>query len=339
MKIFVSIASYCDKLLFFTLKSCIENAKFPQNIVFGIVDQDEQSAEEKIKELSYSNQIRYLFIHKLETFGACWARSIASSLYDGEDFLLQIDSHMLFEKNWDEKLISQYNEVKKLSPKPILTAYPYDFSLDENGKPFVRSDGLTIDKDNNFIFNNGKNIYTLQIRPSSERKLENGNVALLFITKFIETTQHIYGCHIAAGFLFTSGAFIDEVPYDPFLYFHGEEQNLSIRAFSKGWDIFHPHHIPLLHCYKIKEDKIDQEWDTHHWHSSTKNARAITFNRLQKRSHQRLYKLLYTRKHMKDSAYGLGNIRDLNDYAEISGIDYIKQKFTTDFNPLFKPIN
>ncbi len=65
MKIFISIASYCDELLFFTINSCIEKAKEPQNIVFAIVDQN-------------------------------------------EEYLLQIDSHTLFEENWNESLIEQH---------------------------------------------------------------------------------------------------------------------------------------------------------------------------------------------------------------------------------------
>lgn len=96
MNIFVSLASYCDELLFFTLKDCIDKADKPENIFFGVVDQNELSQKESIEALDFSKQIRYVFINKLETLGVSWARSIAFSLYNAEDFLLQIDSHMLF---------------------------------------------------------------------------------------------------------------------------------------------------------------------------------------------------------------------------------------------------
>jgi hypothetical protein len=39
MKIFIQIASYRDPELTPTIKSCLENAKYPENLVFGICRQ------------------------------------------------------------------------------------------------------------------------------------------------------------------------------------------------------------------------------------------------------------------------------------------------------------
>ena len=33
--------------------------------------------------------------------GACWARHEAQKLYNGEDYVLQLDSHMRFVQGWD----------------------------------------------------------------------------------------------------------------------------------------------------------------------------------------------------------------------------------------------
>ena len=55
MKIFISIASYCDDLLTFTIKDCIKKATNPENIFFGIVDQNESSQIAKISQLPFSN--------------------------------------------------------------------------------------------------------------------------------------------------------------------------------------------------------------------------------------------------------------------------------------------
>jgi len=66
---------------------------------------------------------------------------------------------------------------------------------------------------------------------------------------------------LSAHFLFTLGNFIDEVRYDPDLYFHGEEIMLAIRAFTCGYALLHPSEHILWHeytrAYRIKH------WDDH----------------------------------------------------------------------------
>ena len=305
MKIFISIASYCDELLFFTINSCIEKAKEPQNIVFAIVDQNEESQIEKIKSLSFANQIRYVYINKLDSLGVSWARNIVFSLWDNEEYLLQIDSHTLFEENWDENLIEQHTQLLQLCKKPIISTYPHGFHFDENNKP-------------TFTKPSGK--YVLELRPHPDTLLEEDNAVLRFKAHLRETSKAINGCHIAAGFIFTSANFIEEVPYDPYLYFHGEEQSLSIRAYTRGWDIYHPTWIPIYHFYK----KTGTNYENHHWHKSVESKRTMNYAYLKERSKKRVNRLLYG-DGIKDSIYGLGSSRSLQEYIEFSGIDYVKR--------------
>jgi len=42
---------------------------------------------------------------------------------------------------------------------------------------------------------------------------------------------------LAAGFLFAPGCFVQEVPYDPELYFMGEKSAMTVRAFTHGYDL------------------------------------------------------------------------------------------------------
>lgn len=302
MKIFISIASYCDDLLTFTIKDCIKKATNPENIFFGIVDQNDSSQISNISQLPFSKQIRYIYINKLDSQGVCWARNIAFSLFNNEDYLLQVDSHMLFEEDWDSNLIEQYQKLKKVILKPIISTYPYKFSFDDKGEPsYKKPTGKTI----------------LVLRPHPEAFLEEDNAVLRFIAFHKFTKTPVHGCHLAGGFIFTSSNFIEEVPYDPFLYFHGEEQSLSVRAFTKGWDIFHPTWIPLYHCYK--QPKIEHE--THHWYKSVDSKRVLSSSYLKQRAINRINRLLYE-DGMKNSVYGLGDVRTLDDYIKFSGIDY-----------------
>lgn len=305
MKIFISIASYCDELLFFTLKDCINKANYPENITFGVVDQNDQSQKDQVDQLGFSNQIKYLYINKIDTLGVSWARNIAFSLRDEEDFLLQIDSHMLFDKGWDSELLNQYNELKKHSKKPIITTYPYDFSFDENNNPTYKEQSSK---------------YVLVLRPHPDTELEEDSAVLRFRAEHQLSEKPILGSHVAGGFIFTSINFIEEIPYDPFLYFHGEEQSLAIRSFTRGWDIYHPNIIPLHHYYK----KTGVQYTSHHWHKDVDSKRALDSVYLKQRATKRVNRLLYG-DGMKESVYGLGRERTLDDFRELSGIDYKKR--------------
>lgn len=300
-KIFISIASYCDDMLEFTIKSAYKNAKNKDNIIFGIVDQNYVSNREHIKSFEFSNQIRYCHIFPDDSLGVSWARHLAFSLYDNEDYFLQIDSHTYFENNWDENLINQYHTLLKKSINPIISTYPPGFS---------------IETDNKIVCNRQSNKYILVLKPKKEAIIDKDNLVLQFRGKYEISNEPILGYHLAAGFLFTKGNFIEEVPYDPYLYFHGEEQSLAIRSYTKGWDIFHPKWVPLYHLYK----KPGQKYQSHHWSGEITKKRDFEWIYLQKRAKNRIKKLILGE--LNSSIYGLGNIRTIQDYINFSGIDY-----------------
>lgn len=306
MKIFISVASYCDELLFFTIKDCLAKAAIPENLVFGVVDQNEASQKDAIEGLGLGARVRYVFINKLDTFGVSWARNVAFSLWDDEDYLLQIDSHTLFEEGWDTHLLKQYQELKKKSAKPIISTYPYAFSFDENNNP---------------TFKEPSRKYALVLRPHPDTSLNEDNAVLRFRAEHQLSDEPVLGYHLAGGFIFTSANFMQEVPYDPYLYFHGEEQSLAVRAYTRGWDIYNPNYIPLYHLYK----KAGEEHTTHHWHKSTSTKRALDGAYLRARAKKRVLRLFYG-DGLKGTAYGLGEVRSLADFCALSGIDYINKK-------------
>jgi len=307
--IFISIASYCDELLFFTINDCFIKAKNPENLRFAIVDQNEKSQKQEINKLNFASQIKYVYINKLETFGVSWARNIVFSLWDNETYLLQIDSHTLFEKDWDESLIQQHTKLLTISKKPIISSYPYGFKFDENNNPVFKKPS-------------GQNV--LILRPHPETRLEEENAVLRFRGEHVKSDEAIEGYHIAAGFIFTNASFIEEIPYDPYLYFHGEEQSLSIRAYTRGWSIYHPKWIPLYHYYKTR----GEDYKTHHWHKSIEKKRSLSYAYLKERAKKRINRLFYG-DGMKNGVYGLGNEKTLNDFINFSGIDYKNKTIKT----------
>jgi len=299
-KIFISLASYLDPMLLFTLHDAISKAQQPELLRFTVIDQHTEDQREVIAALPFSTQIRYLHIHPQDTLGVSWARNLAFSFYDGEDFLLQIDSHMCFEANWDANLREQHATLLARSAKPIISTYPYRFDMIDGVPHYTPSEGKT----------------ALVLRPHPETPLQPDNVVLRFIGKHMFADQAVPGCHVAGGFIFCSGRFVEEVPYDPYLYFHGEEQSLAVRAYTRGWDIFHPTWTPLYHLYKL----ANTPHEAHHWHGPVDGRRSFSSAYLTDRAKQRLMQLLCG--DGLPGAYGLGQERSLEQYIAFSGIDY-----------------
>ena len=82
MKIFIQIASYRDPELIKTIESAIDNAKKPENLVFGIARQFHP--DDKFDDLSkYQNDKRFrvVDIPYNESKGACWARNQIQQVY------------------------------------------------------------------------------------------------------------------------------------------------------------------------------------------------------------------------------------------------------------------
>ncbi|MCF8167090.1 MAG: hypothetical protein K9K38_19230 [Rhodoferax sp.] len=311
-KIFISIASYQDPMLLFTLNEALGKAQRPDLLSLAVVDQNSTDQRAAISALPFGAQVRYVLVHPTDTLGVSWARNLAFSLYDGEDYLLQIDSHMCFEQDWDANLRAQHAKLLARSAKPIISTYPYRFDMVDGVPKYTPSAGKT----------------ALVLRPHPETPLSADNVVLRFIGRHIFTDEAVIGCHVAAGFLFCAGSLTQEVPYDPFLYFHGEEQSIAVRAFTRGWDIFHPTWVPLYHLYK----EANTAHETHHWYGDIDTQRAFTGAYLTQRSKTRLTRLLCG--DGLPGVYGLGTVRSLAEFADLSGIDYAQRTLSERFEGL-----
>ena len=87
-KIFIQIASYRDPQLIPTLKNCIENAKYPENLTFGVCWQRDET--ESLEEFTHDIRFRVLEYHWSISKGLCWARSEIQKLWDGEEYTMQL---------------------------------------------------------------------------------------------------------------------------------------------------------------------------------------------------------------------------------------------------------
>jgi hypothetical protein len=303
MSIFISIASYQDPLLVSTIFSAYENAENKNDLIFSICDQSDNTID--INGVTFSDQIHYDHVDPLFSKGPCWARHRAQSFFNEEDFFLQVDSHTQFAPEWDSIFIKQLEkisaneEIDEYFKKPIITSYPRSFKVLDFEK------GL-------FELNTGdKHTQVITYRKDSLFLKGSFSRQIGIPTKHTDITHAIL---LAAGCIFTKGAFVKEIPYDPNYYFYGEELSLAMRAFTNGYSFFHIPDVPLFHLYTDTSD-IPRKL---HWDPEDDQKRAVKWTELDKKSLNRLDDLFADK---VEEPLSLGKERSLEDYALISGID------------------
>ena len=295
MSIFVSIVAYCDPLLRFTVERAREQARHPDALHFGVVDQSPSPTE-------LPGRTSYVRIDPEHARGPCWARALAMSYFRGEDWFLQLDSHMDFAPGWDERLIEQARALRA-GQRVVLTTYPSAFVF-EDGKPVPKP--IT------------QGVLACVLKPGMV--FAPDHPVLKFEAHPVEASAALPGIHVGAGCLFASGAFPLEIPYDPAFYFHGEEQGVALRLFTRGWDIYHPPGMPIYHLYLDTTTGATRR--PMHWDADADAKRPVKWRELETRSQQRLAALVGG---APLGAYGLGTARTLADFAAFSGIDYQKR--------------
>ena len=307
MKIFVQIAAYRDPQLEPTIKNMLENAKRPKNLRVGICRQynpDDQF--DLLEEYRKDKRFRILDVLYSDSKGVCWARNQVQQLYEGEEYTLQIDSHMRFEKDWDDTLIKMIKQLQKKGfEKPLLTGYVSSFDPDNDPAGRVQEPW----------------------RMAFDRFIPEG--AVFFLPETIPGWQNlkepVTARFYSAHFAFTLGQFSTEVQHDPEFYFHGEEISIAVRAYTHGYDLFHPHKVVIWHEYtrkgRTKQWDDDKDW--------------VNKNNLSHQKNRQLFGMDGEEVTMDFSKYGFGTERTLREYEIYSGLLFSKravQQYTLDKN-------
>jgi len=293
MTIFVSIASYRDKELVPTVQDCLAKAAHPGELRIVVCWQ--HLGDEDISAISDLPQVDILEFDARQSRGACWARDKIFQAYGDEEWLLQVDSHTRFAQDWDVRMIAA--ALSTGSEKPILSTYPprYDPHEEFTGEGVATE--LTIHQWSEF----GVPMYGQRMLPHAGPDV-----------------PPMPGLFLGAGFLFAPGSFAREVPYDPDIYFHGEEITLTMRAFTWGYDLFHPTEVYVWHYY-IRED------NPRHWTDHTGGNESPDWGDLERLSRRHV---LYIMRFPPEGGVGVGPVRTLQSWLEHTGCDFVRRKWT-----------
>jgi hypothetical protein len=301
--IFIQIASYRDPELVPTINDLIDKAANPNNLRFGIAWQNNKKndAWDNIDLFKNDKRFRIIDIDYKQSQGVCWARNKVQQLYNNEKYTLQIDSHHRFIKDWDILLIDMVKNLQNDGyNKPLITTYLPSYNPKNDP-----SDRVMVPWKMNF-----------------DRFIPEGAVFFLpapfdnndDITKTI--TSRFYSAHFA----FTLGDFVKEVQHDPNYYFHGEEISIAVRAFTHGYDLFHPNIVVAWHEY-TRKDRTKQWDDDKTWHVR---------NQLSHLRNRKLFGMDNEKQDIDFEKYGFGNIRSLTDYEKYSGLSFKSRSITDD---------
>lgn len=279
MTIFIAIAAYRDADLAKTIADCVAKARWPEELRFGVCWQ--YARGDPAPPDVGGATLRQIDIPWEKSKGACWARDQALSLYQGEDFLFQIDSHHRFVEQWDAILLNQIKASGEA--KPLLTAYAQAF--DPSGK--LPTAGLPTMMLLNEFTEQGIPTFAQAARP----EWRGGPPRR---ARFL-----------SGHFIFTLGQFVQDVPYDPDLYFIGEEISMAVRAFTHGYCLLHPSEHVMWHEYSRKQRVM--HWDDH----KAGRRDSASLNKVQ----QILAGAI-------DGLHGLGTARSLAEYEKYAGLKF-----------------
>jgi hypothetical protein len=301
--IFVTIAACQEYFIEHTIKSAMDLAAYPDRIHFGVFNNILDKEKTLMDKEFFNNTPNIMYVELLSNvpMGVGFGRMNASLLSTQyHDYVLQIDSHTVFTKDWDLRLIENFSSISKeiKSDKIVLTAIPrgnlyYDIkdrdSLMSDDDIFVSNNIKKID-----IYTNNYHEFTDLLEPYHNTKPE--------ITfdgwqgkNFTESTVGFpvtYGVHefgegdycevncIHASLVFYKYTMIREIMHDPEDHFHGDQVNYGMRILSRGYRIFAIKKPLLLTLDKYdthrvensdEPELIDHDWN---WRSNRKGPKT-----------------------------------------------------------------
>lgn len=318
--IFISIASYRDPELIPTLQDLIGKSSGRYRLAIAVCWQDEgdrqcflqagmtlcaaesTKAYETLTWRYLDTEIQVISLHYFFSKGACWARNLCETLYRQQDYFLQIDSHCRFCASWDSEMVTMLEQLKTHSERPVLSSYPAGYIP---GKEEEKSQLVT-----RMIF-----------RGFSADKL------LQLTSVDFQQPMPVRGSYLAGGFIFADGRFVEDVPNDPQIFFEGEEIAMAARAFTHGYDVWHPHKTLLWHFYGREEAM--RIWGDHNEEAKKSGTVEQAWYERDSLSKKRVRMLLGIdqagQKELETlGRYGLGSRRTLAEFEATLGISFAR---------------
>ncbi|GKY94054.1 hypothetical protein MPSEU_000372000 [Mayamaea pseudoterrestris] len=323
--IFVQIASFRDFECRGTVEDIFLRSTYPDRIRVAVVDQIKSGEDPRCDEppepcdvkpeqalCKYKDRIDVYEMDADLSIGPVFARHIGYRMYRGEYYATQSDAHVSYINGWDVSIVQQLEATN--DEMGVLSTYLTDVqgSIDKNGHSLVKTRPIMC----NTIWEGGPQ--GMHLRHASQP----------------EKFPVIHGMPQlapwwAAGYSFSRGHFVVNVPYDWLspMIFQGEEMSIGIRGFSIGYDYYSPERSVCFHHYAVGKNKKIRNRVKHFWDSATK------YEGTGRKAMQRLLGIVHMNPevdaknwdHRDEEIYGIGGVREVQKFYEVFGID-VKKK-------------
>ena len=298
--IFLHIPAYREPELIPTIEDALAKASYPDRVHFGIFRQ--YHPDDGFDNLdSYKKDARFAIaeIPSKEAQGLAFARALINEqLLQDQDYILQLDSHHRFVQAWDELLLDWHQGLENQGYKPIIGGYmpsyaPHLPEHEWSQEPWLQRI--------NYFFPWG----TLNIQP----------IALPQPEQYQEPVPARF---LSGHFSFARSAWAREIRHDPHIYFSGEEISLTIRSFTHGYDLFHPHRLIAWHDTMRESRQGKLAWD------DLESTSPGEFSERERSARARIQNLLglISDESVDHTGYELGTARRLADYERYAGIRF-----------------
>jgi len=336
--IFVAIASYRDWQCRYTLESVFSRAKYPERVRVGVVDQiidgEDYHCDVPIKPCEAdSSQALCNKAYQVDVFqmdaplsvGPVFARHLGHRLYRGEYYATQSDAHVSFTQDWDVDIIEQLEATG--DDMAVLSTYLTDVqgSIDEKTGKSLRKTRPIMCNTEYEGGHQGQHLRHLS-QPESNPSIRG---------------QPQLQPYWAAGYSFSRGHFVVNVPYDMYqpMIFQGEEMSIAIRGFTIGYDFFAPERSVCFHHYAQGKNKAARNKVHHHWENADRykgvgiQAMARLLGIVKMNPETSIDKWLHT----EEDRYGIGNVRTPEHFYKVFGVDVVKKTTIPNLCNFVKP--
>lgn len=298
------MAAFNEKHVRRTIESALQHAEFPKKIRFGINYISSNGCFDDLSMFDKNINVSYGIMNQPRGLGI--DRASADSLWNGEDYYLRVDAHMLFEPNWDSGLINALENIKTHGfKKPIISTFTPWWSLGENGEILHYSPGSI----------NCCKVHEYEVGPiyknwMPQRTFKRG--LTVCDDNFVEHYT------ISGAFLFTISEWIEEVGHDPRWVFIGADENMtSLRSWTRGYRIF-TIGIPYIWHFNKQGIFEHDDWRVMNGKNNTPNPFANDSPRYE-RDRQRMRDYLLGKKF---DFGGAPDKQSLDAYQAAIGIDF-----------------
>lgn len=306
VRIFVSIASYRDPECQHTVRDLFEKAAYPHRVSVGVCWQFDPIEDADCFEVPapFPAQVRFIEMHASESRGCWWAREQANNLMQGEEYLLQIDAYMRFAPGWDKAMIDALQSCP--GEKNILSGSP---------PAYWPPDRL-------------ESVAPHQRRLITVHELGGeGDPQLVHMGHILWDRKHLptglmRGAFIVGNFVFMPAQAARDIPYDPYIYFRGQEPVYSARFYTHGWDIWQPEHTLIWHFWGSKSRASGTGADYKLYNERAKLGRARV-------EHLLMGKPAPAEALQELDRYGMGKERSIEDFWRFAGVDLPNRKIHT----------